>query len=638
MQNCAYWHPMKYPTLQKVSLTTIALVASLALSAQAGNRGKVSSVRQMHHQQQQTQTGHRAPMTARSMWHDKLTSTYQMDDASAEDAVGFGNGSQNFESLWFNQFAVIPGAETISSVEVAWGTPNFPDPFMDGTPVTIAVWSDPNGDGSPTDAALLGSVAGTIQNSGTDTFVTYTLSPAVTLPAGATSFFVGDLTPMNGGPQEFFQGIDQNSTNRQSWIAAMSSGGPVDINNPGNNDFLGVIDDFGLPGIWLIRANSGDASPTPTPTPTATPTPTPPGNALWYNGDFDGVNGLANEQDTSLGAGQFSSIYDDFIVTDPSGWDVTSVFSDNLADTNVTGANWEIRQGISEGNGGTLVASGTTLTPNVTATGRSGFGFTEFMVEVPGLNVHLAAGNYFLNVTPIGDLTGRSFDSTTVGLNAVGTPPGNNQNAFWNSNFFGFNWTLTGNQGFPYDFSMGVNGTVTGQGGLTLVSAASSKKHGNAGVFNIDLPLTGAPGVECRQGALGTATSIVFTFSDSVTSVDSTSTSCGRVISTTASGATVTVLLNNVQSSCDGSDVTVTLTGVNGGSGSLASAAATFGVLAGDVNGDGTVDASDLQQVRGNSGAGLVTSANFRDDVSVDGKVNHADINLTRAARGNSLP
>ena len=42
--------------------------------------------------------------------------------------------------------------------------------------------------------------------------------------------------------------------------------------------------------------------------------------------------------------------------------------------------------------------------------------------------------------------------------------------------------------------------------------------------------------------------------------------------------------------------------------------------------------------VRMNSGAGLVTDANFRNDVSGDGKVNHADISLTRTARGNSLP
>ena len=157
-------------------------------------------------------------------------------------------------------------------------------------------------------------------------------------------------------------------------------------------------------------------------------------------------------------------------------------------------------------------------------------------------------------------------------------------------------------------------------------------------MFNINLPLSGTPGVECREGALGTATKIVFTFSDAVTSVDSTSTSCGRVISTTASGNTVSVLLNNIQTSCDGSDVTVTLTGVNGGSGSLPSAAVTFGQLAGDVNGDGTVDGTDLHQVRMNSGRGLVTGATFRNDVSGDGKVNHADIKLTRDAQDNSLP
>ena len=37
----------------------------------------------------------------------------------------------------------------------------------------------------------------------------------------------------------------------------MSSGADVDLNNPGNNDFLGLIDDFGLPGNWLIRADAG---------------------------------------------------------------------------------------------------------------------------------------------------------------------------------------------------------------------------------------------------------------------------------------------------------------------------------------------------------------------------------------------
>src|ERR1700756_4747936 len=123
--------------------------------------------------------------------------------------------------------------------------------------------------------------------------------------------------------------------------------------------------------------------------------------------------------------------------------------------------NGENSPGDMEGTGGTLIASGMTMTPVVTPTGRSGFGFTEYMVEVTGLSVHLpqSANPYWLNVTPIGDLTGRSFDSNTSGANCVGTPCGNNQNAFFNSNFFGAYFQSTSEQGQPYDFSMGVNGT-----------------------------------------------------------------------------------------------------------------------------------------------------------------------------------
>src|SRR5204862_6889501 len=102
----------------------------------------------------------------------------------------------------------------------------------------------------------------------------YTLSPPVDVSA-FTSFFVGDMTPMNNGPEVFFQGIDENNPlHRQSWVAAMSDGSPVDFKNPGKNDFIGLIDDFGIPGNWRIRADTGGGG-TPTPTPTATPTGTP---------------------------------------------------------------------------------------------------------------------------------------------------------------------------------------------------------------------------------------------------------------------------------------------------------------------------------------------------------------------------
>jgi hypothetical protein len=141
---------------------------------------------------------------------------------------------------------------------------------------------------------------------------------------------------------------------------------------------------------------------------------------------------------------------------------VTALFSDNLMTTVVTGADWEIRTGISEGNAGTLVASGTTNSPLVIPTGRGEI--PEYIVEVTGLNVFLpmlpSGQHYWLNVTPVGNGTGRSWNSTTSGTNCVGTPCGNDQNAFFNSTFFGAYFTSTSNEGQPYDYSMGVIGTV----------------------------------------------------------------------------------------------------------------------------------------------------------------------------------
>jgi len=186
----------------------------------------------------------------------------------------------------------------------------------------------------------------------------------------------------------------------------------------------------------------------------------PPGS-LWYNGDFNGVNGLANERNTLVSQ---AAVYDDFNVTAPLGWNVTAVFSDNLtAFQPIVAADWEIRTGVSEGNGGMLVAGGTTNSPIVSFTYHAQ---NEYMVEVTGLNIFLpmlpSGQHYWLNVTPVGNGTGRSWNSTTSGANCVGTPCGNDQNAFFNSTYFGYYFTSTGNPnlGQPYDYSMGVIGNV----------------------------------------------------------------------------------------------------------------------------------------------------------------------------------
>lgn len=179
---------------------------------------------------------------------------------------------------------------------------------------------------------------------------------------------------------------------------------------------------------------------------------------LWYNGDFDGVNG----GNISGMAGFDSRIYDDFQVNG-SGWNVDGAFMQivsSIAPANLTTWSWEIRQGMSTGNGGSVVASGTSSLL-VTATGGSAFGRPEYKVSVSGLNVNLSAGHYWLGGKIGGtDTSNDIYLETTGGANFVGFQ-GNNDNSFWDSTSFGFayNNASDGLGSAPADFVMGVTGT-----------------------------------------------------------------------------------------------------------------------------------------------------------------------------------
>jgi hypothetical protein len=188
---------------------------------------------------------------------------------------------------------------------------------------------------------------------------------------------------------------------------------------------------------------------------------------FWYGGDFNGVNGLANEEG---GLVSDARTYDDFIV--PSGHKLFlgGVWSSNLQNYFSTNGSWEIRTGVSEGNGGTLVASGTNVPCALYFTGGTGFGFLELTTSCPSSAV-LQPGKYWLNVHPISTTpgVGRSFNSTTSGANGVSHASGtqttgtgadiNNDRSFFDSTYFGYTFTAaSGLLGGPTDFSMGVFG------------------------------------------------------------------------------------------------------------------------------------------------------------------------------------
>ena len=170
---------------------------------------------------------------------------------------------------------------------------------------------------------------------------------------------------------------------------------------------------------------------------------------------------------------------------------------------------------------------------------------------------------------------------------------------------------------------------------LQLTSAVSRKAHGGGGDFNIDLPLSGTPGVECRS--TGGAYMLVFSFSNNVVSGNASVTSgVGSVTGTPSfSGSEMTVSLAGVTNA---QTVTVTLSNVTDASSQvLANTPASAGFLIGDTNGDRTVNSGDALQTRNRSGqAASVT--NFRSDVNADGFVNSGDALVVRSRSGTSLP
>ena len=82
------------------------------------------------------------------------------------------------------------------------------------------------------------------------------------------------------------------------------------------------------------------------------------GTTLWYNGDFDGNDAIYNEVNPSVP--QRGSVYDDFIIPVGQTWKIQSVYSNDQMDftPDTLFAYWQIRSGVSDGVGGTLLASG----------------------------------------------------------------------------------------------------------------------------------------------------------------------------------------------------------------------------------------------------------------------------------------
>jgi alpha-tubulin suppressor-like RCC1 family protein len=174
---------------------------------------------------------------------------------------------------------------------------------------------------------------------------------------------------------------------------------------------------------------------------------------------------------------------------------------------------------------------------------------------------------------------------------------------------------------------------------VQLLSVVSALTHGSAGTFDIDLPLTGNLGIECRRGGANGDYTLVFSFTNSLTSVGGANLTSGTgAVDNSAIGTDPHEYVINLTGVANAQTITVSLTNVIDSAGNSSPAiAGSMAVLLGDVNGNGVVSNTDVAAVKSQVAA-AIDSSNFRSDVDANGVISNTDVSTVKAQVGTSLP
>jgi hypothetical protein len=178
------------------------------------------------------------------------------------------------------------------------------------------------------------------------------------------------------------------------------------------------------------------------------------------------------------------------------------------------------------------------------------------------------------------------------------------------------------------------NFNITGNPALVLNSAVSRKTHAGVGDFDVNLPLSGPPGIECRSGAAGHT--LVFTFTNNVVSGNaSVASGTGSVSgSPTFSNNTMTVKLTGV---ANAQTLIVTLNGVTDSFSQVQpSTQLSVNFLLGDTAGSNSVNSTDVSETKSKVGV-LVDASNFRDDIDLNGSINSTDVSQVKFNSGTAV-
>jgi hypothetical protein len=184
-----------------------------------------------------------------------------------------------------------------------------------------------------------------------------------------------------------------------------------------------------------------------------------------------------------------------------------------------------------------------------------------------------------------------------------------------------------------------VLGNSNCEGGVIPLKAVSSKTHDSISPpFEVNLPLSGNVGIECRtgQGSNADQHQVIVTFPAPIINFGgaTVSSGTGTVSTSLSSGNQIFVNLSGVTNA---QRLAITLSAVNDGT-NIGDVVIPMGVLLGDVNASGRTDNGDAIVVRNLSGTVPNDTNSARADVNCSGRVDNGDAIVIRNNSGQALP
>ncbi|MEO1277467.1 MAG: GC-type dockerin domain-anchored protein [Planctomycetota bacterium] len=165
---------------------------------------------------------------------------YALDDGSG----GFTIGPSDFDAMvtWGNYFEPSPGCAWLTEVEVS-----FAGSLPEGTPITVLVYADPDGDSDPTNAQLRSASSHESRSTSTSEFATYAIRPTL---VDAPGFFVAIAAFV---PQrQSVARMDQDTLGTHSWLFY---DGEL-LLDLGDAPFILRMSEGPFPGTWMVRADA----------------------------------------------------------------------------------------------------------------------------------------------------------------------------------------------------------------------------------------------------------------------------------------------------------------------------------------------------------------------------------------------